>query len=333
MKITGFGFMWVKAEAFFSLLSFADPPSGYSSNMSELLQDWLQRTFPLASQTTLRQMLETGRVRVNGTVVRRMKHSVSADDRIHVAERVSKIPASKRRTLHPMKLVFEDEQLLVIDKPTGLLTSTVPNERRPTAWALVRGYIGEMEGAGRVGLIHRLDRDASGLLVFSKTDLAYRALKQQFFEHAVERIYTAITHGVPTPAAGRIESRLVELPDGTVRSSRRSGAGELAITEYTTIARNGGLAVLRVRLHTGRKHQIRVHLSERGVPIVGDRVYGKPDGAPRLMLCATTLGFVHPETGRAMRFELPIPSGFPIVGDERTQPENAPPRRRGAKSG
>jgi 23S rRNA pseudouridine1911/1915/1917 synthase len=282
--------------------------------MSMLLQDWLQEAFPQASKTTLRKMLETGRVRVNGAVVRRMKQTISADDQIRVAERNSKARPPVRGTLHPMKLVFEDEQVLVIDKPAGLLTSTVPRERRPTALVLVRKYLSALEWAGRVGLIHRLDRDASGLLVFSKTDLAYRWLKQQFFEHAVERIYTAITHGIPTPASGRIELRLVELPDGTVRSSRRSGAGEQAITEYTTIAREGGMAALRVRLHTGRKHQIRVHLSERGVPIVGDRVYGKPDGAPRLMLSASTLGFVHPTTGAALRFELAIPSEFPIVG-------------------
>jgi 23S rRNA pseudouridine1911/1915/1917 synthase len=281
-----------------------------------LLQDWLRREYPKASQTTLRQMLEVGRVRVNGIVARRMKLVISPKDQIHVSDRKPKAPQAMPtqgvRLLHPLKLIFEDDQFLVVDKPAGLLTSTVPSERRPTALALIRNYLAETDS--RIGLIHRLDRDASGLLVFSKTDVAYRSLKQQFFDHAVQRIYTAVTHGTPTPPAGRIESHLVELPDGTVRTSRRPGAGEHAVTEYKTIARAAGQAALRVTLQTGRKHQIRVHLSERGVPIVGDRVYGKPDGAPRLMLAATTLGFAHPTTASAVRFEIQIPAEFPIVG-------------------
>jgi 23S rRNA pseudouridine1911/1915/1917 synthase len=281
-----------------------------------LLQDWLRREFPKASQTTLRQMLEIGRVRVNGAIARRMKQEISPTDQIHVSDRKSKTPQATPgvRALHPLKLIFEDEQVLVVDKPAGLLTSTVPGERRPTALALVGNYLATSDA--RIGLIHRLDRDASGLLVFSKTDIAYRSLKQQFFDHAVQRIYSAVTHGTPTPAAGRIESHLVELPDGTVRTSRRPGAGEYALTEYKTIARLAGQAALRVTLQTGRKHQIRVHLSERGVPIVGDRVYGKPDGASRLMLAATTLGFSHPTTGKAVRFEIQIPSEFPSVGKQ-----------------
>src|SRR5262249_35193855 len=158
--------------------------------------------------------------------------------------------------------------------PAGLLTSTVPRERRPTALALVRAYVAARESAAResaarVGLIHRLDRDASGLLVFSKNEDAYRSLKQQFFEHSVQLVHAAATNGTPTPPVGQIDSRLVELPDGSVRTSHRPGAGERAITDYETIARDKGLAAVRVSLRTGRKHQIRVHLSERGVPILG----------------------------------------------------------------
>jgi 23S rRNA pseudouridine1911/1915/1917 synthase len=294
----------VKAGAFFY----------HPLTMSELLQDRLRKMLPQAKQTTLREMLAAGRVRVNGLVVNRMKHLVQLTDQVDVVDRNAVDSGTQHSpSLHPLKLIFEDADVLVIDKPAGLLTSTVPREPRPTALAIVRRYVQQREPAARVGSIHRLDRDASGLLVFSKSDDAYRSLKQQFFKHGVERVYIAITHGAPTPFAGRIESRLVELPDGSVRSSRRPGAGELAISEFETVAREKGLAAVRVKLHTGRKHQIRVHLSERGVPIVGDRVYGKQsDKEPRLMLAAVVLGFVHPRTGQSMRFELSIPREFPL---------------------
>src|SRR5437870_2251094 len=117
------------------------------------------------------------------------------------------------------KIIYEDRDLLVIDKPAGLLTSTNERERRPTALAMVREHVAQREPRTRVGLIHRLDREASGLLVFSKSQLAYRSLKTQFFKHTVGREYQAIVHGKPSPPKGRLESRLIEWRDGTVHST------------------------------------------------------------------------------------------------------------------
>lgn len=298
--------------------------------MPELLQDRLKRKFPQAKQTTLRRMLQAGRVRVNGHRVRRLKDPISPQDKIEVAP-TPKSAAPPKASLHPLKLIFEDADLLVIDKPAGLLTSTVPREPRPTALAILRQYVADHDPGARLGLIHRLDRDASGLLVFSKTDLAYQSLKQQFFKHTVQRVYTAITHGTPTPPAGRIGSRLVELPDGTVRTTTRPGGGELALTDYETLAHHAGQAAVRVTLQTGRKHQIRAHLSERGVPILGDKIYGKMadnkvvPNAPRLMLLASELGFIHPRTGKSMRFELKIPKEFPLVGGRKLSSNSGSP--------
>jgi 23S rRNA pseudouridine1911/1915/1917 synthase len=155
-------------------------------------------------------------------------------------------------------------------------------------------------------VIHRLDREAEGILVFSKNDEAYRALKRQFFEHSVERIYAALVSGRPKPAKGRIESYLVELPNGSMRNTANPKKGQWAITEYETVSSNGEFSLLRVKLHTGRKHQIRAQLSQRGWPIVGDAMYG-PRKQPRLplMLAATTLALTHPRTGERMRFEIP----------------------------
>ncbi len=275
----------------------------------------LREQFPQAKQTTLRQMVRDGRVRVNGEVATRINAAVKKADEVEVGEtpRTANQPQF-RPALQPMRLILDDPDFLVVDKPAGLLASTVPNEKRPTAWKKVQRHLGLTEPRATPGLVHRLDRDASGLLVFSKNPEAYDSLKLQFFRHDVERVYMAVTHGVPTPAEGRITSMLVELPDGQVRTSRRPNAGQKAITDYKTVERGGGMAGLRVQLETGRKHQIRAHLAERAVPIVGDRVYGRPDGAPRLMLAAVRLGFTHPRTGRPVLAEIAVPSEFPLVG-------------------
>jgi len=210
----------------------------------------------------------------------------------------------------PYQVIFEDADLLVVFKPAGLLTSTGPRERRPTLLAKVTADQQRRNPRARIGLIHRLDRDASGLLVFSKNDAAYASLKSQFFHHSVERVYHAVVRGTPKPPAGRIETRLVERADGVVYSTRQAGRGDLAITDYQTIRTVRRLSLVRVTLQTGRKHQIRVHLAGRNWSILGDAVYGHGEKSPpetSLMLTATRLGLQHPRTGERLTFEIPIP--------------------------
>jgi 23S rRNA pseudouridine1911/1915/1917 synthase len=272
------------------------------------LLDRLVAQFPGASRTTLRRMLADGRVSVNGRRATRLNQPLAAGDAVTVGRARSAAAPSPStdpaRLLAPLALVFEDQDLLVIDKPAGLLTSTVPTEKRPTALARVRAYVAATSPKARLGLIHRLDRDASGLLVFSKSHRAYDALKTQFFKHTVERAYEATVHGVPSPPQGRVDTRLIERADGSVHSTDRHARGQRAITDYQTLdRRDDGTTLLRVRLLTGRKHQIRVHLSERGWPIVGDRVYGRAsDPCPRLMLRAVYLALDHPKSGRRVSF-------------------------------
>jgi RluA family pseudouridine synthase len=288
---------------------------------SQTLLDWLAARYPTAKRETLRRMVAGGRVTVNGAKPRTVKVAIGADDRVDVSDeprvtsRQSRAsPRSRSTPRLPFRIVHEDADVLVVDKPPGMLTSTVPGERRPTLLAAVRAYILAGDPRARVGLIHRLDRDASGLLVFSKSDLAYHSLKTQFFKHTVERVYLALTAGVPNPRSGRIESRLQERADGTVYSTREPGKGERAITHYEVIEHAGKRALVRVRLETGRKHQIRVHLSERQAPIVGDGMYGDAESGPslRLMLAALKLGFTHPRGGKPVVYEIDAPAGFAI---------------------
>lgn len=279
--------------------------------MPQTLLDFLIQKFPTAKRQTLRRMVDERRVEIDGTPARNVKQIVEPAHVVIVREhRKSPGPGTLRP---PVAIVFEDADLLVIDKPPGLLTSTVPGERRPTALALLRDYVAQREPAARVGLIHRLDRDASGLLVFSKNHEAFRSLKQQFFEHSVDRIYTAVVEGKLKPEKDRIRSRLVERADGTVYSTKRADDGEEAITDYQVIRSAGELTLVRVTLQTGRKHQIRVHLSERGAAIVGDTMYATktaksggtlPKPSSRLLLLAGELSFDHPRTGKRLRFEL-----------------------------
>ena len=292
------------------------------------LLDWLAARYPAAKRQTLRRMLQDGRVTVNGRPVVAANRLIGADDKVEVRDRsekprrdVARKPAGGPPPLH---VLYEDADVLVVDKPPRLMTSTVPREKRPTLLAMVRAHVESTTGGrgrpARVGLIHRLDRDAAGLLVFSKTHEMYLSLKRQFFDHTVERVYTAVVDGVPTPRSGRVQSRLVERADGTVYSTRRPGEGQHAVTNYEVTDGRKGRSLVRVTLHTGRKHQIRVHLSERGAPVAGDTMYGGNDRAParrqkpppagRLMLAATRLSFTHPRTGERMTFELPVPDAF-----------------------
>jgi 23S rRNA pseudouridine1911/1915/1917 synthase len=208
-----------------------------------------------------------------------------------------------------LNIVYEDENFLVVNKPAGLLTSTNERERRPTLLAMVREHVARQRGRHQVGVIHRLDRDASGLLVFSKNHKAYVSLKKQLFRRTVKRVYLAEVEGTPNPKKGRIESWLMELSNGKVVSTQRRAAGQRAITDYEVVAHKNGKSLVRLTLLTGRKHQIRAHLAERGNPIVGDRMY-RDAANPKLMLCAVELGFADPITGEQRSFAIEPPWVF-----------------------
>jgi 23S rRNA pseudouridine1911/1915/1917 synthase len=271
--------------------------------LERLLQD-----FPTAKRQTLKRWVQAGRVMVNGSAARALKQTVGDAEVVRIVPEAA--PAKPKL---PFVIVFEDRDILVIDKPAGLLTSTGPREKRPTALAIAREYLPD----ARVGLVHRLDREASGLLVFAKNAAALASLKKQFAAHSAGRIYLAVVSPPPKKTQGRIQSRLIELADGSVHTTTRRGRGREAVTHFREIHRRGDRATLRVQLQTGRKHQIRAHLSEMGSPIVGDRAYGGLPHPAGLMLAAVELQLDHPHSGKRITFKIDPPARMRDRGGDR----------------
>src|SRR5438046_2553509 len=266
----------------------------------QTLLEWLIAKYPKAKRQTLREMVGQGRVSINGKQAKKVKEVVGESDRVAVGRKLER----PRASIEPLKIIHEDEDVLVVNKPPGLLTSTTVRERRATAIEIVRNYLADREPRARAGIVHRLDRDAAGLLVFSKNNAAHQSLKKQFFQHTVHREYMAMVHGVVSPPKGRIESFLVELSDGAVRDTHAHGKGQKAITDYEVIRQRAKHAVVRVTLHTGRKHQIRAHFAQRKNPVVGDSLYEGPQAPGAVLhLAATKLAFDHPRTGARVTFE------------------------------
>ncbi len=217
---------------------------------------------------------------------------------------------SRPRPGRGYEIVHQDRHLLVVDKRPDLLT--VPTALRDEESLVERLLLAERErGVRRPSLfaLHRLDRDTSGLLLFARTRPAYEALHEQFLERTIEREYVCVVKGEPAGPRGRFESRLAEDPRSLkMRSVKRRREGKAAITEYEVIDRLGGWAVVAVRLLTGRKNQIRVHFSEAGHPLIGDRRYGeRSPHIGRTALHARRLSFLHPATRARVSFSSPLP--------------------------
>ena len=277
-----------------------------SVDRSVALLDQLAELYPESSRTTLRQMLQAGRVRVNGEAVIDAKLDLAPGDEISVLSRAEAVTLPSTLTL-----VHEDDDVMVVIKANGLLTVATARETENTAQALLGEYLRQKSG-GRIHVVHRLDRETSGVMVFAKNFKAREALKEKFAEHDIDRVYVAIVEGKMNKPAGTIESSLLERPNLKMESVKRHHPeAKLSITHYKTVEVSGAYSMLEVTLETGRKNQIRAHLSEAGHPIVGDQFYGsKVNPIGRLGLHAKLLGFEHPETGKRMTFTAPVPKVF-----------------------
>jgi len=212
----------------------------------------------------------------------------------------------KERIRDRINVIYEDQDLLVVDKASGVITYPVENEPRGSVIQLIRLYWKSRKEQNRnLYLLHRLDKDTSGLLVFAKTTKARQSLQSQFERHSVLREYLAVTHGIPGRKKGEIRTFL-----GRDFRGRRSVAikGKAAITQYSVVGENvaANRSLVRCRLQTGRTHQVRIHLAHIGTPVIGDTVYGRV-ASTRLALHADTLGFEHPRTAKPVLFRVSLP--------------------------
>jgi RluA family pseudouridine synthase len=216
-----------------------------------------------------------------------------------------------RPLIEKVRVVFEDESVIVVDKPAGLLTMATEREKVNTLYAALRAELNSRRPPEKLFIVHRLDREASGLLVFAKTIEAKEYLQNQFKDHSAGRQYVAVVEGPVTPDKFTIKSYLAENAALKVYSTPRTSAGKLAVTHVRVLKRNPRTSVLAIQLETGRKHQIRVHLAERGHPIVGDKNYGsRLNPLHRIALHGAHLEFRHPGTGTAMSFDSTPPDAF-----------------------
>jgi 23S rRNA pseudouridine1911/1915/1917 synthase len=250
-------------------------------------------------------MLKSGRVRVDGEIEKDARRELAGDERVDIAQK-----STHRNLPEGIAVLHEDDHVIVVLKANGILSVATERERDTTVQAYLNAYLkGRHEE--RIHVVHRLDRETSGVLVFAKHLAARDALKEQFAEHSTERVYVAIIEGNLEPPSGTFRSHLFERRDLRMVSVKPRPEAKLAVTHYQTVESKNGYSMLDVTLETGRKNQIRVHLAEAGHPIIGDQFYGSTvNPINRLGLHAKLLGFTHPSTGKRMTFTAPVPKAF-----------------------
>lgn len=272
------------------------------------LMDFMAMMMPDAKRTALKTLLKYGHIKIGGNVVTQFDAPVEPGVDVTVNHTRPFIVFSSPR----MQLVYEDDDIIVVNKGYGLLSMGTDSKRRDlTAYSIVKDYLKKCHPLNKVFIVHRLDRDTSGLMMFAKTQESKEAMQHNWNNMVIERRYVAVVEGVVEEDSGVIRSYLGETSAMQVFSTPDPEAGVLAITRYHVLARGNGYTLMEFSLDTGRKNQIRVHAARLGHPIVGDRKYGaKSSPIHRLALHARSLKFVHPVIRKVMDFELPVPSRF-----------------------
>jgi 23S rRNA pseudouridine1911/1915/1917 synthase len=277
------------------------------------LDRFLVGKLPEYSRSRIQQLVHTGFVRLNGAATR-PRQLVRTGDKIEVSEPPLERIETRPEPI-PLDVLFEDNDVIVINKPAGLVVHPGAGHREHTLVNALLSHCPTLSGIGgkeRPGIVHRLDKDTSGCLVVAKNDSAHRELSRQFAERSVEKTYLALVTGKLRKQTGVIEEKIGRHPVHRQRMSVASPRGRAARTEYR-VARTGDKAsLIECLLHSGRTHQVRVHLHHLGHPVLGDKVYGARSAKdfPRQMLHAWKLGFRHPSSGEWKNFEAPLPDDF-----------------------
>src|SRR3954465_14257869 len=282
----------------------------------------LAAAVPTMSRERLKTLIRSGAVEAHGASVRDPATKVKGDERLSAAVPE---PAAAHNVPQdiPLIVAFEDEHLLVVDKPAGLVVHPAAGNLDGTLVnALLHHCHGSLSGIGgvaRPGIVHRIDKDTSGLLVVAKTDVAHEGLAAQFAAHSIDRRYLALVAGLPNPMSGTGDAPLGRSPANRKKMAVvDEGRGKRAVTHYRIVTALRGAALVECKLETGRTHQIRVHLASIGHPLLGDPVYGRPRQGHRDLLKrlnfqrqalhAAELGFVHPVSKENLSFKSALPS-------------------------
>ncbi len=269
------------------------------------LLDILHQMAPDSSKNTLRSWLQSGRVTVNGQRSERANTEVCAGQIVEIGSKVAFVRGS-------LRIAHDDDQIVVLEKPEGLLSVATDFETKATVHAMLKRQFHNR----RVYPVHRLDRETSGVMLFAYTENARDALKSQFEEHTIDKTYYAIVEREMPLGPGKWESYLEEDDFYFVKTTNDSVRGKLAVTHYEVLKAERNRSLLRLKPLTGRKNQLRVHCSEAGHPIVGDKKYGaKTNPLKRVCLHAQKITFSHPASRRKMTFSTPIPPAFSKIID------------------
>jgi 23S rRNA pseudouridine1911/1915/1917 synthase len=281
----------------------------------------LADALPTLSRERLKSLVKAGALERNGAAVRDPSLKVSGTEAYRLL--VPKPTAAEAEAQDiPLTIVHEDEHLLVVDKPAGLVVHPAAGNLDGTLVnALLHHCAGRLSGIGgvaRPGIVHRIDKDTSGLLVVAKTDVAHEGLARQFQAHSIERRYLAAVNGVPPVPSGTVDASLARsIHDRKKIAIVAEGRGKRAVTHWRRLSVAGDSALVECRLETGRTHQVRVHMASLGHSLVGDPVYGRNNktvaavvkslGFKRQALHAASLGFIHPVTKHRLSFDSPVP--------------------------
>lgn len=279
----------------------------------------LSFSIPEISRSYLQKLIENGMVTVNNVCRTSKKHQVHGKDILEVRLPEPEILDAAPENM-PLDIVFEDEDLLVVDKPKGMVVHPAPGNTTGTLVNGIlfhcKGKLSTINGVVRPGIVHRIDKDTTGLIMVAKNDRAHRSLADQLASHSINRKYLAVVYNNFAEESGRIDAPIGRDPANRLRQKVTDLHGKEAITNYRVLERFGRYTLIEAKLETGRTHQIRVHMAYKGHPVLGDYVYGpkqNPFGVDGQLLHACLLGFVHPRTGCYMEFTSPLPKEFRVV--------------------
>lgn len=272
------------------------------------LMEFVEARRPDTKRSEIKKWLKSGQLMVGGVVTTQFDMDVAPGE-VVTFNATRPFP----RFHHPrIEIVYEDDDVIVINKGYGLLSVGAPNKKREeNAYDILRNYVKEVDPRNRLYVVHRLDRDTSGLMMFVKSEEAQEVLRHNWNNMILERLYVAVLEGYLEQDKGYVKSRLAENSQYVVYSTEEPGEGRIAVTHYEVVGRGNGYTLAQFSLDTGRKNQIRVHAADLGHPIAGDKKYGATKSPlHRLALHARTLRFAHPITRKDMNFETPIPQKF-----------------------